>query len=248
MDKKSYYRAETEFASGEGIVYSEFMGEIATRQINIVDGVYYSSSTLQEWNDAVGYLLYDGKKSDLDLSDSVLISEAEFEAEWAKSITESDLNAFIHNHFGDASVPLNKSTLIIHVVNNCGKWGKGFVLALAKKYPNAKKAYLEWGKSGYTMGDVQFLLEDEVNQIFIANMVAQDGIKKSMKDEKKYISYESLEHCLSKVADFALAKRLVIQLPLIGAGLGGGNWEEIMDIILRKLAYKKIHCHIVRLP
>jgi hypothetical protein len=38
--------------------------------------------------------------------------------------------------------PLKKSTVIAHIVNNKGKWGKGFVLSLSNKYPAAKKHYL----------------------------------------------------------------------------------------------------------
>ncbi|CDL35455.1 hypothetical protein AB6G67_09550 [Enterobacter hormaechei] len=38
--------------------------------------------------------------------------------------------------------PLKKSTVIAHIVNNKGKWGKGFVLSLSNKYPAAKKAIL----------------------------------------------------------------------------------------------------------
>jgi O-acetyl-ADP-ribose deacetylase (regulator of RNase III) len=137
--------------------------------------------------------------------------------------------------------------MIIHIVNNCGKWGKGFVLSLSKFFPITKDSYLSWFKSGFNMGDVQFLSVDDENRIFVANMLAQNGIKKSVKDSKKYICYESLENCLSEVSDFALKERLVVQLPMIGAGLGGGDWDTIFSIIIKKLSYNKIRCHIFKL-
>ncbi|WP_145393847.1 macro domain-containing protein [Pantoea sp. SJZ147] len=247
VDNKSYYRADSEFIKGEGVVYTEFIGEIATRQISILDGSYYSSSSVTDWDQDVGYLLYDGKKSELDLSESETITEEIFEEQWRKGFIDQDEMSYIHSHVGDASVPLKESIMILHIVNNLGKWGKGFVLALAKKYPVTKEVYLSSAANGYKIGDVQFIEVNKNDKIFVANMVAQDGIKTSYKDNKRYVSYESLEDCLKTVCDFALCNRLEVQMPMLGAGLGGGDWQVILEIIKKTLAYKKIHCHIIKL-
>ncbi|HEI8866651.1 TPA: hypothetical protein SLG40_002159 [Serratia odorifera] len=58
---------------------------------------------------------------------------------------------------------------------------------------------------------------------------------------------EPNKKCLSLVAAFALEKRLSIQLPMIGAGLGGGDWNIIEEIIKNKIARNKIKCDILRL-
>ncbi len=247
MEEKTYYRANTDFTSGEGVIYTEFLGNIAVRQVSVVDDIYHSSSCIQDWDKKVGYLLYDGKKDELDLSDSEKITGEKFELVWKKSVSESDLSSFISYHIGNASIPIHNSTIIIHVVNNCGKWGKGFVLSLSSQYPTTKNSYLSWFKSEPNMGDVQFLSIDEENRIFVANMLAQNGIKRSAKDGNTYICYKSLENCLSKISDFALKERLTVQLPMIGAGLGGGNWDTILSIIIKKLSYNKIRCHIFKL-
>ncbi|EOI5783163.1 hypothetical protein [Cronobacter malonaticus] len=63
IDVKKYYKGNVDFIAGEGIILNEFIGEVATRQINIIDGAYYASSSLLDKNDKVGYLLYDGKKT-----------------------------------------------------------------------------------------------------------------------------------------------------------------------------------------
>lgn len=86
MEEKTYYLADTEFTSGEGTVYTEFLGEIAIRQVSIINGVSYSSSSVQDWNENVGYLLYDGKKSELDLTHSECITKEQFESVWNKDI------------------------------------------------------------------------------------------------------------------------------------------------------------------
>ncbi|WP_273830432.1 hypothetical protein [Serratia bockelmannii] len=84
-------------------------------------------------------------------------------------------------------------------------------------------------------------------RIYIANMLAQDGLKKSKDDNAQYVSYEALKECLSLVSDYALKERLSIQLPMIGAGLGGGDWDAIFSLIKECLARKRIKCNIVKL-
>src|ERR1041384_1781951 len=79
---KEYFKAITEFANSQGSILTEFDGEIATRQISIVAEKIFVSSCIQDWNEEIGYLLYDGNKSELDLSESIIISEEEFEAQW----------------------------------------------------------------------------------------------------------------------------------------------------------------------
>ncbi|MFB4359813.1 macro domain-containing protein [Pantoea sp. BS_8] len=247
VSNKSYYRAVSEFLRGDGVVYTEFIGEVATRQISVFEGNHYSSSSVTDWHEDIGYLLYDGKKNELDLSDSEEITDENFETEWKKTLVNEDQIAYIHYHSGDASIPFKESVIILHVVNNLGKWGKGFVLSLSKRYPLAKEKYLASSRIGYKMGDVQFIEVDTLNRVFVANMVAQEGIKKSQRDAKRYISYEALEECLEIASDYALCNRLEVQMPMIGAGLGGGDWQVIIDIIKDKLTYKKIPCHILTL-
>ena len=85
VEVKKYYKGSVDFIAGEGTILNEFIGEVATRQINIIDGNYYASSSLLDKKEKVGFLLYDGKKSDLDLSDAEEISNEEFEVFWQTS-------------------------------------------------------------------------------------------------------------------------------------------------------------------
>ena len=242
-----YYKSNAEFTSGEGILYTEFMGEIATRQISVLDSLYYPSASLSDENDKIGFLLYDGKKSELELSDSQIISKEEFEAVWLLPMNDHKEKKVFQYVTGDAAVPLSSATIIAHIVNNKGKWGKGFVLSLSKKYPAAKKVYLDKysNTSDLTLGDIQFISVDEKDRIFVANMVSQDGIRKNYADKKQYLSYHALEECLEKLSEFALINRLVVQMPKIGAGLGGGDWKHIESLIQKHLCYKLIKCTVV---
>lgn len=247
---KSYFKGSVEFLSGEGVVLTEFIGEVATRQINILDGERFSSSSLYDKNDKIGYLLYDGKKSDLDLSDSVEIRSEDFEREWLLALEmDASVNDVIFLQ-GDATVPVMDGVMIVHIVNNLGKWGKGFVLSLSKRYYSCRDAYLSLYENTDKpkLGYVQIVCVDNDKKIYIGNMFAQDGIKKNKHDSKRYVSYDALSECLAQVAEYCLINRIYsVQMPLIGTGLAGGNWDEIQLIVERELCYKKIKCYVISL-
>jgi O-acetyl-ADP-ribose deacetylase (regulator of RNase III) len=243
-----YIKCNTEFYSGEGIVYTEFMGEIATRQVSFLDGEYYPSASLKDRNDKIGFLLYDGKKCDLDLSQSEVISRDFFEEIWIKSLLKHEEKTKIIYITGDAATPLKESIIISHVVNNQGKWGKGFVLSLSKKFPKVKNYYVnKFSSEGLKLGDVQFFCVNQNDRVFIANMISQDGVKKNKYDKNQYISYESLEESLNSLANFCLINRLSVQMPKIGAGLGGGDWDYISNLIEKYICKKMIECYVVSL-
>ncbi|TKI69474.1 macro domain-containing protein [Lysinibacillus mangiferihumi] len=245
-----YYKCDNvEFAKGHGQLFTEFENGIATRQINIINNEMYISSSLKDWNENIGFLLYDGHIDSLDLSDSVPTTRIEFENKWKEAILVAINKPQTSYLKGDASIPLEENTLIIHVVNILGLWGKGFVLSLSKQFPYAKKEYLKWSKDKETfrLGEVQFVCVDQQKSVFIANMLAQKGVRKNYKDSTTYIGYDALRSCLKKVARFSLINRLTIQMPKIGSGLAGGDWSEIEKIINEELIYYKIKCNVFEL-
>ena len=61
---------------------------------------------------------------------------------------------------GDATVPQAKGKKIIaHICNDRGKWGKGFVVALSKRWEEPEADYREWYKRGdaFELGAVRFV-------------------------------------------------------------------------------------------
>ena len=89
---------------------------------------------------------------------------------------------------GDATAPAVKGPKIIaHIVNDAGRWGKGFVMAVSRKWPKARMHYLDWfGKRAKDvqtegsrllmtgpckLGHVQ-LIEVIPNDVFIVNFAA----------------------------------------------------------------------------
>lgn len=137
---------------------------------------------------------------------------------------------------GDATSPLGAGNKVIpHLCNDIGKWGKGFVLAVSKKWPEPeaeyKRQYQAQGNK-LTLGKVQFVavLANPGESIWIANMIGQKNIK-SLKegtpDECPPIRYPALYDCLDEVGKFAAANSASIHAPRFGAGLAGGDWRVI---------------------
>ncbi len=61
---------------------------------------------------------------------------------------------------GDATSPnMEGIKIIAHICNDIGGWGKGFVLALSKRWQQPEKEYRKWFKEGknFHLGVVQFV-------------------------------------------------------------------------------------------
>ena len=140
----------------------------------------------------------------------------------------------------DATLPQSEGNIIItHICNDIGGWGKGFVLALSKRWKAPEEQYRKWyqEKDGFSLGAVQFVQVEDL--IWVANIIGQHKIRK---DEKGLppIRYEAVREALTKVAIFAKEKQAHVQMPRIGCGLAGGSWEEIALIIEDTLLAKDI--------
>jgi O-acetyl-ADP-ribose deacetylase (regulator of RNase III) len=149
----------------------------------------------------------------------------------------------IHYLKGDATVPQAKGKKVIaHICNDLGGWGKGFVLAISKRWREPELEYRNWhkGRDGFELGAVQFVEVEPT--ICIANMIGQHGMKNGSKGPP--IRYKAVESCLQKVADRAIKLSESVHMPRIGCGLAGGKWDEIESIIERTLLAKEIEVYV----
>jgi O-acetyl-ADP-ribose deacetylase (regulator of RNase III) len=144
----------------------------------------------------------------------------------------------LHYLIGDATDPINRPAMIIHICNNAGGFGKGFVVPLAEKYPEVKRKYKEWYATGtMKLGMVQFVQVEpktDLGSLWVGNMIAQAGIR--WQGSTPPIRYEALNECLKLVYDKASKENLTIHMPRIGAVLSGGDWEKIEKIILANIS------------
>lgn len=146
---------------------------------------------------------------------------------------------------GDAIHPtVSGNKVIVHVCNSIGLWGRGFVLALSRRWAAPEREYRKIPKDQLHLGSVQFVRVEE--DTWVANLVGQEGIRKSY--GLPPIRYEAIREGLSKVKSWAEEHGAQIVMPKIGAGLAGGNWLRIEQIIREELTNKGIPTTVYELP
>ena len=140
---------------------------------------------------------------------------------------------------GDATNPIGPGTKIIaHICNNQGGWGRGFVLAISKKWKQPEIHYKNMFNKD--LGSVGLV---EVNEeIFVANMIAQAGYMSIT--NKKPVQYDYLALCLNKVREFATALQASVHMPRIGCGLGGGEWVVVESIVKKTLSDNNVQVFV----
>lgn len=147
---------------------------------------------------------------------------------------------------GDATRPKADGTkILVHICNDIGKWGKGFVLAISNRWRSPEAIY----KNAFSateklvLGDVQFVEVEK--DIVVANIIGQEGVR-SPRDNKSLapIRYTAVRKGLIAVADYALKNKASVHMPRIGCGLAGGRWEEIEPLIEETLIQKNIAVYV----
>ena len=133
---------------------------------------------------------------------------------------------------GDATAPIGSGVKVItHICNDIGGCGKGFVLALSKKWKMPEEAYRQWYKSQeeFTLGAVQFVNVE--NELYVANMIGQHGIYKDI---------FLVVLTIGGSCHFGNGHKASVHMPRIGCGLAGGKWELMEQIIKEELITKEI--------
>lgn len=137
---------------------------------------------------------------------------------------------------GDATQPQGAGPkLIVHCCNDQGAWGKGFVLALSQRWPEPERQYRAWSAGGrdqpFALGQVQFVAV--AAELWVANLIGQHGVRRQ--SGQPPIRYPALREGLRRVADFAREQGASVHMPRIGAGLAGGDWATISQILDEEL-------------
>ena len=142
---------------------------------------------------------------------------------------------------GDATQPIGEGPkLIVHICNDVGAWGRGFVLALSNRWPMAEQRYRAWhaGKKGrpFALGEVQIV--QVASALWVANLIGQQGIRTI--EGVPPVRYEAIREGLRKVALAAERLGASVHMPRIGCGLAGGKWEVVAKIIEEELVARGI--------
>jgi O-acetyl-ADP-ribose deacetylase (regulator of RNase III) len=151
----------------------------------------------------------------------------------------------IHYVKGDATAPQAKGIKIIaHICNDIGGWGKGFVLAVSKRWNEPEKEYRKWhrfrSENNFALGEIQVVQVEKY--MYVANMIGQKGIKTGSNGIP--VRYEAIEKCLETLTIEAIELKASVHMPRIGCGLAGGKWEQIEPIIGRTLLDKNVEVYV----
>lgn len=172
---------------------------------------------------------------------------------------------YLHHLIGSALEPVDAyeycdgPIIIVHCCNNRGFWGRGFVMALSKKWPELEIRYRAWAKrhnKNIPGGAVQMIrvetsrwsdLDGPDQTIFVANMIGQEGVK-SQSDLVPPVRYEWIERGLTFLAGYSTACGASVHMPRIGCRLAGGSWPIVEAIIDRTLGSCDIPTFVYTLP
>lgn len=132
--------------------------------------------------------------------------------------------------------------VIIHGCNSHGVMGSGVALAVKNKYPGAYELYREQcieskDAPALLLGSV---IVYEVNDdLLVANMITQ----KDFGTHKRQVNYGAIARGFDDLEEYyANMPGLVFHFPKIGAGLGGGDWEVIAEIIEQMCPNRRLVC------
>ncbi|MGW7662359.1 macro domain-containing protein [Streptomyces sp. NPDC054756] len=142
---------------------------------------------------------------------------------------------------GDATVPSVKGVKVIaHVCNDIGGWGKGFVLAISRRWPEPEKSYRAWHRerasNDFGLGAVQLVQVEPY--VWVANMIGQRGVRTGGKGVP--VRYEAIDAALERLAEKAADLGASVHMPRIGCGLAGGKWSRVEPLITGRLVRRGI--------
>ena len=137
---------------------------------------------------------------------------------------------------GDATQPVGVGPkIIVHVCNDIGGWGRGFVVALSRRWPEPEQCYRAWhrgeSESPFVLGEVQFVQVGST--LWVANLIGQRDVRTV--EGVPPVRYEAIRKGLLRVAAEARRLGASVHMPRIGCGLAGGQWEDVGKIVEEEL-------------
>lgn len=118
--------------------------------------------------------------------------------------------------------------VIAHGVNCKGGFGSGIAGIIKTKYPKARYYYLDkYEEDGWKLGDVQYIYIPN-GDFTIANCATQnDYLPRGI----EHVNYDAVRTVMEKLKGYCESNNYTIAIPKIGAGLAGGDWDKIEEII-----------------
>jgi len=138
--------------------------------------------------------------------------------------------------------------ILVHCANAQGVMGAGIALQIKQLYPQVYydyKEHLKCMKSDEVMGSIcitqileKFYIVTGIGQLYYGR---NNVYIHNRGTNSAYVDYNSIDNIFSKVKELAMDTKLRVIFPKIGAGLAGGDWVKINDII-EKIMYPEVSC------
>jgi len=117
--------------------------------------------------------------------------------------------------------------VIIHGCNSKGVFGSGVALAVRNKYPQAYRSYqYQYNKQRLKLGYIDWCRI--AHRLWIANAVTQQNYGR---EKKQYVDYNAITTVFTEAIEVANTNGFNLNFPKIGAGLGGGDWNTVEQLI-----------------
>jgi O-acetyl-ADP-ribose deacetylase (regulator of RNase III) len=148
---------------------------------------------------------------------------------------------------GDATNPSFGPSMVAHIVNDQGGWGAGFTGSITRTYGTApmehyKRVHRSQASVGIRHGFCSIWRGSFVQ---IMHMWAQRGYIST--DNPHPLNMDDLDRCLNILFAQAKERELSVHMPKIGAGLGGGDWNEISAMIEKHRLHNEVPTFIYSL-
>lgn len=123
---------------------------------------------------------------------------------------------------------------VMHGCNAQGVMGSGVAKQLRDKYPRIYRDYVAGLETvrynrGNPLGEV--FVSYITPKLFVCNAITQEFYGR---DAKQYVDYGAIDRATEYVVQLARRDQSPVFIPdLLGAGLGGGNRDIILDIFQR---------------
>lgn len=132
--------------------------------------------------------------------------------------------------FGNLFEFMKPGDACLHGCNNLGVMGSGIALEVKTRFPGAFTVYRnKYDLHGLELGEI--IPYFDKTGVIIINAVTQNFYGK---DGKRYVKYDAVAECCRQIREgfkVMLEPPKTLYFPLIGAGLGGGSWPVISEIL-----------------
>lgn len=155
--------------------------------------------------------------------------------------------------------------ILVHGCNCLGVMGAGIAAAIKEKWPAVYQLYRhEHAANGLHLGQVipvghhDSPFGDALHEVggmatvgtvpqklIVVNAMTQYDVKKHRTDVP--VDYDAVLACFAQIRLMALRTGLSVNFPLIGCGLGGGQWGRVAPMIAEGLG-PKVTARLWRLP